>query len=304
MIRWLVCLALVACGKSKSPAPAAGSGAGSGSGVVAVAPADAAAPVNPLAEKARCSGHWTARLDFTGECEAGKLDAYRDVDVVVAATPAGWQVTVAKPAGMTIRESSVHWSSDDGGSCSVNVWLVNKPVNVTLELHRGGLLDLGAIGRVQLADNACMAEGNDHKFTFVPDNAPPPPIAPAVAALAGSYDLTLAWPKIKCSVVPDGKLAFDVSIDRTNDDALVVKGFAWDLAEARDNGDQQLYARLNKTLPDVDDHFAEVLLLADVKGDAVTGTAKFSTPPDGPDDDAKLCKSAEVTIVGTRRSPK
>lgn len=47
------------------------------------------------------------------------------------------------------------------------------------------------------------------------------------------------------------------------------------------------------------DHFAEVLVLADVEGNTVTGTASFTTPTIGPDDDAKLCKPAEVKIGGT-----
>jgi hypothetical protein len=290
-------LALVlACGRSPSP-PATGSAepvGSSGSAARAApvdagaAPAAAAGAAAALPDHARCSGHWVA-----------KLEAYRDIDVVIAATPRGWQATVARPAGLTAASVGVQWSSEHGGSCRIQLATSKQPGHFDLELNRGGDLELGVIGRVQLASGECIARGTDGKFTFAPDNAPLPPIQPARAALAGQYTLAIPWPKRKCPVVPDRTLSFAMSIDRKNGDQIDASGLAWDLSEVRDNGEQQLYLRISKPLPGVADHFAEVVVLASVHGNTVTGTARFSTPENGRDDDAKLCEPAEVKIRGT-----
>jgi hypothetical protein len=127
------------------------------------------------------------------------------------------------------------------------------------------------------------------------------PADPKTSAVLGHYELALAWPKIKCDVVPDAKLSFDIVVDPSTGSGLGARGVPWNLEEIRDNGDAHLYLNYARQMSDTDEHVAEVVVLADVTGDTVTGTAEFKEGQISQDDTAKLCDWAKAKVTGTRK---
>jgi hypothetical protein len=309
-MRWLLVMAaLAACGKSgkknEPPPPATDDAAPVATADAVPAPAidAAAAATGPaLPAGAVCSGHWTATLnhDSSKTCKDDQLAPYRDLEVTVAAGPAGWTATIAKPPGLTAESVRVTWETADEAHCSASVVAKKAGVEMNIELSRwpkdkaNARIDLGA------GDAACMGNGIQADAVLHPDSGALPPPAPALVALGGAYQLALELPATyKCADEAarlGTQAAFDVAIDRANGDALLVTGLGgWTPDEVRDNGNGQLSLRATSKT----DERTELLLLLDVKGDAVTGTAATQGIDDG-EDAAPVCPFVKAKVTGTR----
>jgi hypothetical protein len=308
-LRLLLAITVAACGKSDKAPPATGSGssavvpaeasrdAAAATPVDAAAPADAATPATALPVEARCSGRWTLKPHFD-ECNAKLSAPFGEIEATIAASPQGWTATIAKPSGMTAKHVSVSWDATER-SCRASIEVSGGPSRFELELRRGGIA-AGTEVRLQFVTGECISYGRDDKPTFVPDAGELPPIDPAIAGVAGTYDVAIAWPAIKCVMTPAAKQRFTITVDRVHGDVLEASGTAWPVDEVRYNGKSNLYLRTSNPVPDDPDHPVQQRLVLDIKGSEVTGKAQFIQEVTGMDDDAKLCPVAnDAKVTGT-----
>jgi hypothetical protein len=315
----LLCVAVLAigCGKTDIPATSGSAGSGSagsgsaGSGSATGSAAGSAAPVAhgaTLPDNARCTGRWIATVNYDSSktCDAATLAPYLDVDAVVAAGPTGWTATVTKPAGMTVKWVSATWSSGDHPSCHTKINLVKGNIELTVEVSRGVFGDKPQVSPsiYRHSDDHCMGNGNSSGATFTTDGVttlPPPP--PDQVAVAGTYELELAWPKkYKCKVIkPPTSEKLTLAIDRREGDTLVATGLEgpFSVSEVRLNEPGEVYLRTSHT-SDVKDTqvISEVVDILHVKGNEITGDATFRGADPG--DEPPPCKDAKATVKGTR----
>ena len=224
------------------------------------------------------------------------------MDLTLAAGAAGWTATLARPNGFTLVSARASWEDDGVGRCTADIVFKRDDIQIDYSLSRWDETTDHASARIDMKPGGkpCMGNGIQVTATFTPDAGGLPPIAAELLAVAGRYEVAAPWPAIECPVQPAKQQRFEVAIDRTKGDALVVTGLPWTVDEARYNGKANVYVRSSTTF-DADDEkqSAELLLLLDVAGDAVTGRAKFSAPALSIDDPAP-CKTAEVKVTGTR----
>ncbi len=254
---------------------------------------------------AQCSGRWSAKLDYDNSktCSDAQLAPYLEVDVTLAAIEQGWTATLAKPAGFVLEKLDMSWDDAGDGKCNANIWFENQDVVLWLMLERNHGDQARARIDLQPEGEHCMGSGIQVDATFTPDAGGLPPISNERLALAGTYELELEWPKIDCAVQPPKTQRFEVTIDRTRGDRLVIAGL-WDIGEDDVNAEgSNFYITQRTKLSPAADHIAQQDLALQVEGAKVSGKAEFSTPsPNIEDEDS--CKHAHAKIHGKRTPPK
>ncbi|HUJ60062.1 MAG TPA: hypothetical protein VLX92_16265, partial [Kofleriaceae bacterium] len=300
-----IAIVLCACGKASPPPPppAPGSGSGSAAPPPHVVVPDARVGIT-LPPELRCGGHWsgTIRWDPT-QCKSPA--PYRDVDVVVRAGADGWEASVAKPTGGKLTGVTVTWDRDETiRKCEASIALAFGTDRLLINLKQDHSQFAQPITDNVELDGACIQLGTLDAQHAPDDGVLPPPPAAARQA-AGTYKLSLTWPRPpKC---PKGfpalptAIDYAITIDRDHGDALVaapltIGELSLQSDDAPESYDGKVRVR-HSGLVDLADDQATYDLVEDlaIAGDKVTGTATLVVAnPYG----NELC-SAEATVTGT-----
>ncbi len=244
---WVLATVLViGCGKAADkPGAASGSGSGSATGsgsgsAIAAAPATPAAPTGPtLPGDASCSGHWHGTFDWYSKDKDCKDPSfyvkYAAFDLELKPGAAGWEATIAEPAGARVTNLDVSWETDDSIGCNLSVTIAigDKPHldEIRLSLSHNKDYPVAASGYANIDHQSeCGGQASAGNIVRTPGPAGLPPIDPKFAAIVGAYAIDVAWKKpASCPkgapAPPPAHLAYQVAVDRNNGDKPVMIGF-------------------------------------------------------------------------------